>query len=128
MSLQSHKDLIVWQKSMLLVKEMYHLTESFPKDELYGLRSQMERAAVSIPSQIAEGYLRRHHKEYVQFLSIALGSAAELETQILVCEMLTKFKNIDFTQAKNLDSEIMKMLYVLIDKIVEGERNKRLNP
>src|SRR3989344_1348071 len=117
MALKSHKDLIVWQKGMDLVKEIYSLTANFPKDEMYGLKSQMERAGVSIPSQIAEGYLRKHQKEYVQFLSIALGSAAELETQILVCIMLPKFKHVDFTRAQNLVTEIMKMLFVLIDKI-----------
>ena len=72
----SYKDLLVWQKGMQLVKELYLLTDKFPKDELYGLTSQMQRAAVAIPSNIAEGYLRNHRKEYVQFLSIALGSAA----------------------------------------------------
>lgn len=121
MALNSYKDLIVWQKAMELVKEVYSLTEHFPKDELFGLRSQMERAAVSIPSQIAEGYLRRHKKEYVQFLSIALGSAAELETQILVCKSVKKFKDLDFSRAENLNQEVMKMLFVMIGKL-EGTR------
>ncbi len=102
---------------MELVKLIYLLTEKFPKDELYGLRSQIERAAVSIPSNIAEGYLRRHRKEYIQFLSIALGSAAELETQILVCNSISKFKHIDFTEAESLLNEIMKMLFVMINKM-----------
>ena len=121
MTLLSYKDLKVWQKGMELVKEIYELTAQFPKDEMYGLRSQMERAAVSIPSQIAEGYLRRHTKEYVYFLSVALGSAAELETQILVCQMLPKFKHLDFTKAQDLVIEVMKMLYVLMKKI-KGDR------
>jgi four helix bundle protein len=94
---------------------------NFPKDELFGLRSQMERAAVSIPSQIAEGYLRKHKKEYVYFLSIALGSAAELETQILVCKMLKKFGHLDFTKAESLNGEVLKMLFVMIEK-VDGKR------
>lgn len=122
MALRSYKDLIVWQKGMDLVREIYDLTEKFPKDETYGLKSQMERAAVSVPSQIAEGYLRRHLKEYVQFLSIALGSAAELETQILVCKMLPKFKHLDFIKAQNFNTEVMKMLYVMITKVTAGER------
>lgn len=77
----------------------------------------MERAAVSIPSQIAEGYMRKHRKEYIQFLSIALGSAAELETQILVCKSLEKFIHLDFIKAEELLQEILKMLYVLIKKV-----------
>lgn len=117
MKITSYKDLIVWQKGMLLVVEVYKLTEQFPKDELYGLRSQMERAAISIVSQIAEGYLRQHKKEYVHFLSIALGSAAELETQILVCKSLKKFEKLDFTPAEELLEEVMKMLFVLMKKV-----------
>lgn len=74
----------------------------------------MERAAVSIPSQIAEGYMRKHKKEYIQFLSISLGSAAELETQILVCTSLEKIKKVDFARADNLLQEILKMLFVMI--------------
>lgn len=122
MLVKSYKDLIVWKKSMELVREIYSLTEKFPTDEKFGLKSQMERAVVSIPSQIAEGYLRRHRKEYIQFLSISLGSAAELETQILVCKSLKKFKHLDFTKAEKLLEEIMKMLYVIINKM-EGKLN-----
>ena len=117
MSVKTYKELIVWQKAMDLVKEMYLLTSQFPKDELYGLRSQMERAVVSIPSQIAEGYLRSHKKEYLHFLSISLGSAAELETQLLICESVEKFKRIDFVKAEQLLEEVMKMLYVMIKKM-----------
>lgn len=117
MAIKSYRELIVWQKAMDLVKEIYLLTEKFPKDELYGLRSQMERAAVSIPSGIAEGYLRRHRKEYVQFLSASLSSAAELETQILICKSLNKFNHLDFTKAEFLLAEVMKMLYVMIERM-----------
>ena|SRR3990167_11135309 len=122
MGLNSYKDLIVWQRAMELVREIYSLTERFPRDESFGLRSQMERAVVSIPSQIAEGYLRKHKKEYIQFLSIALGSAAELETQILICKSVNKFRDLDFSRAENLNQEVMKMLYVLIGKL-EGKGN-----
>jgi four helix bundle protein len=80
--LKSHKDLIVYQKAYRLCLEIYRLTREFPKEELYGLVSQMRRSAVSIPSNIAEGYSRKNRKEYVQFLRIALGSCAELETQV----------------------------------------------
>lgn len=119
MKINSHKELLVWKKSMQLVKILYLLTEQFPKDELYGLCSQMQRAAVAIPSNIAEGYLRGHRKEYVQFLSIALGSAAELETQLLICKSLPKFSKINFSEAESLVTEIMKMLYVMIERIKE---------
>ena len=75
---------------MELAKELYHLTEKFPKQEQYGLTSQMRRAAVSIPSNIAEGYKRRNRSEYLQFLSIANGSAGELETQLLLAKDVAK--------------------------------------
>lgn len=117
MEVKTYKNLLVWQRAMELVKEVYTLTAAFPKDETYGLRSQMERAAVSIPSSIAEGYLRRHKKEYVYFLSVALGSSAELETQILICQTLDKFKMIHFTRAQGLTTEVMKMLYTLMKKL-----------
>lgn len=117
MIVKSYKELIVWQKSMNLVREIYLLTEKFPKDEIYGLTSQMQRATVAIPSNIAEGYLRKHRKEFSHFLSIALGSSAELETQILICKSLDKCKHINFEHAESLLTEIMKMLYVLINKI-----------
>lgn len=102
---------------MDLVKEVYLLTENFPKDELYGLASQMQRAAVAIPSNIAEGYLRGHRKEYIQFLLIALGSASELETQILICKSLSKFQKLDFKNAESLLTEVMKMLYVMSKRV-----------
>lgn len=102
---------------MNLVQEIYLLTEKFPKDEMYGLISQMQRAAVAIPSNIAEGYLRKHRKEFTQFLSIASGSAAELETQILICKSLNKFKHLNFDRAESLLTEVMKMLYVMVEKI-----------
>lgn len=106
---------------MDLVRKIYLLTEQFPKNEIYGLASQMQRAAVAIPSNIAEGYLRGHKKEYLQFLSIALSSAAELETQILICQSLTKFSKLNFSETQSLTIEIMKMLYVMIERI-KGNR------
>lgn len=117
MLIKSYKELIVWQKAMELVREIYLLTGIFPQDELYGLRSQIERAAVSIPSQIAEGYMRKHRKEFVQYISIALGSAAELETQILICKSIKKFNHIDFGSAEKLLQEVLKMLFVMNRKM-----------
>ncbi len=117
MKVTTYKELLVWQKAMDLVEELYLLTEKFPKDELYGLMSQMQRAAVAIPSNIAEGYLRGHRKEYIQFLSISLASSAELETQILICKSLKKFNSLDFAKVDSLLNEVMKMLFVMIRRM-----------
>jgi four helix bundle protein len=84
----SHKDLIVWQEAMKLVKMVYDATRTFPQDEIYGLTNQVRRAAVSIPSNIAEGNGRESTKERLHFLSIANGSLAEVNTQILIAEQL----------------------------------------
>jgi four helix bundle protein len=81
---KTFKDLLIWQQGMRLAEGIYHETERFPKSELYGMVSQMRRAAVSVPSNIAEGYRRRHAREFQQFLSIALGSLGELETQVIL--------------------------------------------
>ena len=109
MKTKSFKDLIVWQKSFALVKEIYKITKLFPKDEIFALSQQMKRCAVSIPSNIAEGYGRQHNKEYQQFLSIAYGSLCELETQYLLSV------DLDFTKenenVETLIKEVGKMLY-----------------
>ena len=85
MYLKSYRELIVWQKSMDLVKNIYRVTSVFPKEEMYGLTSQIRRAAVSIPSNIAEGYGRRTTKDFISFLYISRGSVYELQTQIEIC-------------------------------------------
>lgn len=82
--IRGHKDLEVWKKSMSFVTTVYKLTQGFPKEEIYGLSNQMRRAAVSVPSNIAEGAARASVKEFIQFLHIALGSLSELETQIMI--------------------------------------------
>lgn len=115
MGIKSYKDLLVWQKSIVLVKEVYQRTGKFPASETYGLSSQMRRAAISIPSNIAEGYKRRNLGEYIQFLSIAGASAAELETQIIISKEL--YENINFSVPENLLLEIQKMLSVIIKKL-----------
>jgi four helix bundle protein len=86
--MKDHKDLDVWKKSMDIVVNIYSITEDFPKDEIYGLTSQIRRAAVSIPSNIAEGAARNTDKEFMQFLHIALGSASEVETQLIIAQRL----------------------------------------
>ena len=117
--INSYKDLIVWQKSMELVVEVYKLTEKYPKSELYGLTSQTRRSAVSIPSNIAEGCRRGSKKDYRQFLIIAYGSGAELETQIEIVKRLPFGKNLDFLKVDSLLSEVMKMLNKMISNLKE---------
>ena len=113
MKTQSFKDLIVWQKAYRLVLEIYKMTKDFPKFEIYGLAQQMRRAAVSIPSNIAEGYGRKHKAEYRQFLSVAYGSLSELETQYLLSIDLQYTENHKVIE--NLLKEVGGMLYRMIN-------------
>jgi four helix bundle protein len=115
MYLHSFKDLIVWQKAMDLVKEIYKITKSLPKEEMYGLTSQMRRAAISIPSNIAEGKKRKTKNDFLHFLRTADGSAAELETQLLVTNHL--YSDIGVSQAMSLLEEVQKMLATIINKL-----------
>ena len=114
--MQTFRDLVVWQKAVQLASYIYALTSQFPPEERYGLASQMQRAAVSIPSNIAEGKLRGSPKEFAHFLRIAFGSGGELETQIEVAKLLPKTKELDFRPVELLLSEIMRMLNVMISK------------
>jgi four helix bundle protein len=123
MYIESYKQLKVWQRSIELVKEIYQITKQFPKSELYGLYIQMRRSAISIPSNIAEGYRRRGVKEYIRFLSIANASAAELETQIIISKF--QYSKIAFRKAESLLEEVQKMLIVMIKKMVEKLSNKQ---
>ena len=115
--INTYKDLIVWQKSMDLVVEVYKLTEFFPKSEIYGLTSQIRRCAVSIPSNIAEGRRRGSKKDYRHFLIIAYGSGAELETQIEIVKRLLFGKNINFVKVDSLLNEVMKMLNKMLSTL-----------
>ena len=94
--MKTHKDLDVWKNSITMVKEIYRITSSYPKEELYGLTNQIRRASVSIPSNIAEGAARNHEKEFVQFLYIAQGSLSELETHLIISEELNFIEKYDF--------------------------------
>lgn len=116
--IQSYKDLKVWQKSIELTEIVYKITSSFPNSENYGLTSQIRRCAVSIPSNIAEGQRRGHKQEYVQFLRVAFGSGAELETQLIIALKVGYLDQEKFNKANNLLNEVMKMLNVLISKII----------
>ncbi|ASW74926.1 four helix bundle protein [Chryseobacterium piperi] len=84
----NYKELIVWQKSVDLVTEVYSYTKNFPKEEMYGLTNQIRRSSISIPSNIAEGHSRRSQADYIQFLKIARGSCAELDTQLIISKNL----------------------------------------
>ncbi len=115
MTIKTYKELIVWQKSIDLVVEVYKIIRNFPKSEIYALVSQMQRAVVSIPSNIAEGYGRNHRPEFVQFLGIAYGSACELETQLIIAKRL--YIEFDYEPAFLLLVEVQKMLGAIIRKL-----------
>jgi len=111
----SYKDLKVWQKSILLVRNIYGLSRQLPAFERYILCSQMLRSSISISSNIAEGYGRQGKAEYLRFLRIALGSSRELETQIIICKQ--EYQSLDYTETEVILEEIQKMLWVLIRNI-----------
>lgn len=108
-----YQDLQVWQKSIQLVIEVYRLVKLLPASELYALSSQMRRAAVSIPSNIAEGQQRKTTREFLYFLSIAKGSVAELQTHFVICNELGFFDAQQSDNAMKLTFEILKMLNAL---------------
>jgi four helix bundle protein len=112
-----YKELLVWQKGMNLAKLVYKLTVSFPADERFGIVSQLRRAAVSIPSNIAEGQARRGTKEFLQFLSIAEGSLAELETQLLLSLELQSCQKAQTEPALKEIDELQKMIGALKRKL-----------
>lgn len=115
--MKSHKDLDVWKRSVQLVTSIYEVTKVFPKEEMYGLTNQIRRAAVSIPSNIAEGAARHHQKEFTQFLYISLGSVSELETQLIISENLKYLLAEDSEKIQNELSEIRKMILGLIRQL-----------
>jgi four helix bundle protein len=115
--IQSYKDLKVWQKSMEIARACYEITKMFPKEEVYGMTSQIRRSAVSIPANIAEGYGRDGHGEYVQFLRIDQGSLKELETHLILAEQV-KLTALDSTaEIQSLCDEVGRMLRSLIRSI-----------
>lgn len=117
--MRSHKDLDVWKRSVGLVTFIYDVTKSFPKEEIYGVTNQIRRAAISIPSNIAEGAARNHSKEFIQFLYVALGSLSELETQTIISENLNFLSITDSTKIQKELTELRKMILGLIKHIVE---------
>lgn len=112
---RNYKDLIVWQKAMELVESVYVLTRTFPREETYALKSQINRAVVAIPSNIAEGQARGSQKvEFQRFLYLALGSLAEVDTQLELAKRLNYLKREDTEAVHSLMNEIRKMLFGLI--------------
>jgi len=114
---RNFRDLDIWKKGIEVVKDVYNHTNHFPKEELFGLARQMRRSAISIPSNIAEGFNRLHNKEYKHFLYIALGSCAELETQVEIASELKYFnEQTKFKLLEKLNHE-SRMLSSLIKKL-----------
>lgn len=105
-----YRELIVWQKAMALTREVYRLAPRLPREETYGMRSQITRAAVSIPANIAEGWARESSKETGQFLAIAHGSLAETETLLTLCEQLGWFPHQETIKVRALLDEVSRML------------------
>lgn len=116
----NYKELLVWQKSVDFFTEIYTCTKNFPKEELYTLTSQIRRSSISIPSNIAEGHSRRSTLDYIQFLKIARGSCAELETQLIISKNLNYLSLEDFQKLNETASEISKMLNAIIIKLQTG--------
>ena len=114
---EGYRDLVVWQKGLMLAKEIYLLTKRLPADEKFGLVSQMRRAAVSVPSNIAEGQARHTTGEFIQFISHAEGSVAELDTQLTLCQDLGLLTQKESTAAANLLEELRRMLNGLRRKL-----------
>jgi len=107
----TYKDLIVWQKADILALEIYKTTKKFPKDELYGITSQLRRAALSVPTNIVEGYARKGDKELARFVNIAIGSLAETEYLLTFAQRLGYLEAKDYEKLSSLRSEVGKLLW-----------------
>ena len=118
--IRSYKDLVVWQKGMELVSRIYLITKRFPAAEQFGLTSQIQRAAVSIPANIAEGYGRNTKNEYANFLRIARGSLTELETLLLIAKQQSYCSENDSSAVEVMLEELGAMLYRLLERIVSS--------
>jgi len=114
--MKSYRELVVWKKAVMLCTSVYQITNTFPKSELYSITNQIRRSVVSIPSNIAEGQVRGHN-EFIQFLRVAYGSGAELETQLLIALNVQFISKKDYEQLILLLDEIMRMLNKLISSL-----------
>jgi four helix bundle protein len=115
--MKSHKDLDVWRLAVDLAQDVYEASKAFPRDEQFGMTSQMRRAAISIASNIAEGAARHGQREFSQFLYIALGSASELETQLEIARRVGLLTEVDFTRLDTLLARVAQMLRGLIRSV-----------
>lgn len=122
---QDYRDLVVWQRAMTLSELVYQVTQSFPKCEMYGLTSQMRRASISIPSNIAEGRGRANPREFRQFLGIARGSTCELQTQLELSRRLRYAVPGEIEYAQACGNEVSKMLLAFMQKLVKTEEPNR---
>ena len=119
----SYRDLIVWQKAMDMTESLYRIVKKLPKEETYALGDQMRRAAISIPSNIAEGFGRNSKKEYLQFLYIANGSVSELETQLMLCVRINYLKESEIQSILTLLSEIGTIIMTITKKLNSDTSN-----
>ncbi|KYB44929.1 four helix bundle protein [Ochrobactrum sp. SD129] len=117
MTVNSYRDLLVWNQAMELVTAIYKLTNSWPKEEIYGLTSQVRRAAVSVPANIAEGFGRENRGSYQQFLRIAQGSLKEMETHLLIAERLNFTHKETMSSIMETSESVGKLLRLLIRKL-----------
>jgi four helix bundle protein len=118
-AINSYRDILVWQQAMELVTAIYKSTETWPKEEIYGLTSQVRRAAVSVPANIAEGYGRDTRGSYQQFLRIAQGSLKEVETHLLIAERLGFIESAKMGPIMAMSESVGKLLRLLIRKLSE---------
>ena len=115
--INSYRDLLVWRKGLELAQQLYKTTQSFPQEDRYGLISQIRRAAISVPSNIAEGQARYGQREFIQFLYIAKGSLAELDTQCIIAQELGYVEKQQNESVLLKIDELQRMLYCLIEKL-----------
>jgi four helix bundle protein len=121
---QSFRELVVWQETMHMTVAVYRLSQSFPKEELYGLTSQIRRSAVSVPSNIAESQGRLDSTEFKQFLGIARGSNCELQTQLEISRALEFGNPILLEETESLSHEVGKMIYALLESVKKQTQRK----
>lgn len=129
MKVKNYKELDVWKKGIEMTDKIYNITKNFPKHGKYGLTNQLQRCVVSIPSNIAEGFMRNHSKEYIQFLYVALGSCAELETQLIISRGRNYIAQKDLEDLEEDINHESRMLMNLIKslKIIGGYESRITN-
>ncbi len=115
--IRNFKDLKIWQESIGLVEEIYRITKKFPKEEFYGIVNQIRRSAVSLPSNIAEGFMRHHNKEFRQFMFIALASSAEVETQLIISHKLKYITKQELDELSENIDKLNRMIMTLIKRL-----------